>query len=63
MELHLSAITFQCYYDKTTGHPHEIFPNCCKLYLRFFDCVFGSRISVEITFVSFETIYHFESTS
>ena len=55
MELHLSAITFQCYDDKTTEYPYEISPNCCKLYLRFFDCIFGSRISVEITFVSFES--------
>ena len=55
MELHLSAITFQCYDDKTTEYPYEISPNCCKLYLRFFDYIFGSRISVEITFVSFES--------
>ena len=40
----------------------EIFRNCSKLYLRFYDCIFGSYILIKITFDSFETIYHFERT-
>ena len=39
-----------------------MFPKYCKLYLRFYDCVFGGCITIKITFASFEEMYHFGRT-
>ena len=39
-----------------------MFPKYCKLYLRFYDCVFGGCITIKITFASFEAMYHFGRT-
>ena len=35
---------------------------CAKLCIRFYDCAFGGRIIIKITFASFVTIYHFART-
>ena len=62
------AVTCQWRCDRTTEY-HQIKNNSLRFspvnlncILRFYDSVFGGRITIKIIFSSFETIYRFERT-
>ena len=63
-----STVTCQWRCDRTAEYHQikkqqfEIFSNCSKLYLRFYDRIFGGCITIKITFASFKAIHHFERT-